>query len=536
MMDKINYQWLPHLEDVIPDAASGDKLSMYSIALEGWRRGLSLTFYNVKRPGKVEINYLLRSNTKEHKFAVSKGDKVPVEAMRIGRSKTLTKECLAKAGVPVPKGRSFAAEINDEDILAYADTLTFPVVLKPTNGNLGKGVISNITSKELLADALVHVRQELNYPEVIVEQFMTGEEYRIYILDGQVLAATNRIPANVIGDGKNSIKELILLKNKERRKNPNFKNRSIKIDQEVEKHVKAAGYTLDSILQDGERLFLRAKSNISTGGEPIDVTDELTEEIKNIAINTGRAVEGLVQGGIDVIVNKENNTGSVIEINTRPGIGLHLFPMEGIGRDLPKAIIDYYFPETIPSHMDELRRALYFDFDLIFSALKSGMVDEIVVPPMPLDMNYSNHLIISGKVQNVGYRNWVQNRALELHLHGYVENLPNGYVSIVAAGKQENVKALQSVVRKKAPARAKVEKVRELEWYKPIKVGFEIKQTIDTKKLDTALRSEKKKNKELQGRLDKLTKQSQKQKNTKKQGRSWRSLIRKLIRFLKQSK
>lgn len=143
----MTYDILPHLDKCVPSSVSPDKLSMYTIALEGWRRGLPLKFYITKYGSRLEINYSFEYEGKEYKFAVSKGEDVTKEAMRIAKNKFLTKEYLSKKNVSVPEGNKFDKSVEDETILDYADKLGYPVVLKPSNANLGQGVIPKIQNR-----------------------------------------------------------------------------------------------------------------------------------------------------------------------------------------------------------------------------------------------------------------------------------------------------------------------------------------------------------------------------------------------------
>ena len=202
------------------------------------------------------------------------------------------------------------------------------------------------------------------------------------------------------------------MKNRERRKNPNLYLNPIKIDQELLNTIHSSGFTLESIPEEGERIFLRNNSNVSMGGDPIDVTDELSPEITNIALKAVKAVPGLAQCGLDMIVDKKNNSGVVIELNSKPMLGLHLFPVEGRARDVSKAIIDYYFPETINIEKSNL----YFDFDRIIKILKDNIAKSVTVSPTPIGKIYAKKYIITGKVQGVGYRNWIKRKALSQNL------------------------------------------------------------------------------------------------------------------------
>jgi len=207
--------YLPQLPNEIVTDARKTRLCAYSVALEGWRRGLKLKWYTkdsehfqdmvvfgVNPPGRL---YSLSSDKETHYFFRTRGDLVPNEAVEIGSEKDDTKIYLDKAGVPIPKGRGFAPESLDEEIINYGNSLGYPLVLKPTDGSLGSGVVTNILDEQELTKALEYVREELEYEEVVVEQYVIGEEYRVYVVDDKVVAAYNRVPANIIGDGEQNI-------------------------------------------------------------------------------------------------------------------------------------------------------------------------------------------------------------------------------------------------------------------------------------------------------------------------------------------
>lgn len=470
-MEGSEQKWLPHLEEAVPTAGYGKKLSAYTIALEGWRRGLTLKFYTITgEENNLKYRYSLTYEGREHKFESSKGDKITDEAFDICDNKHLTKEYLSRAGVPVPQGKRFEEGITDEEIINYAESLGFPLVLKPINANGGKGVFANIRNIEHFKEALKFVRYELNYHDVIVEEFVDGEEFRIIVLEDRIIGALNRIPANVVGDGVNNIRKLIQLKNKERRQNPHLRSRQIKIDKEVQKVIQAAGYNLKSVPPKGERVFVRLTSNLSTGGDSVDVTDLLSPRIREIAINANKAIPGLGMCGLDMIVNSDRSSGVVIEVNTRPGYGGHLFPMIGIPRDLPKEIIDYYFPETIKG----VKTNAYFDFDTILDPLKSRSVKELEISPAPLGKLFSKKYVVTGKVQKMGYARWVKKMALQRNLHGYLENLDNGDISMVIAGTDKTEVENFINICKQGSEKSLVNKVVESDWDKPVKIGFEI--------------------------------------------------------------
>ncbi|WP_373893899.1 acylphosphatase [Virgibacillus sp. CBA3643] len=516
-MNNMDNNYLPHLENAVPSAAHGNRLSMYLIALEAWRRGLTVKFFTIDNPeNKLLVRYSLSNQEKEYRFESSRGSKLTDKAFEISDNKDLTKKVISKAGVNVPEGKRFEASIDDSEIVAYANALGYPLVLKPISENAGKGVFSDIKTEEQLKEALVHVRSDLNYHDVIVEKYIPGIEYRILVVDGEVIGAVNRIPANVVGNGKNSIEELIKMKNKEKKNNPNLSKKTIKIDKEVLDSIQSLGYELETILEDGERIYLRSKSNASTGGDPIDVTNELTDELISIATKSFHAIPGLDVCGLDMIVDKENNTGAVIEINTKPMLGLHVFPMRGEARDVVKPIIDYYFPETINTK----KTNLYFDFDSILAPFISRSINEVVLPAPPsLEEQYAKRYIVSGNISVVGYKSWVRKKALRNKLHGYIKDLKDGTTEIVIAGSNKTEVEQFKDICYEGPEEAEVMEVEEYNWEKPVKTGFEILRESRTELLNK-LENEKDENNKLLQQKEKMKRKTKKKEERLKQDKA----------------
>ncbi|MFA1821447.1 hypothetical protein ACDX78_14935 [Virgibacillus oceani] len=469
--------WLPHLMEAVPLEARRNQISMYTIALEGWRRGLHLKFYSKFENHKLQIRYSLSNGEKTHHFSGSGGDLITEKAFEICESKSETYSYLTKAGVPIPLGSKFNGDAADEDIIQYAKQIKFPLVLKPTNASSGKGVVSNIKNSALLNEAVEYVRGKLGYREVILEQYVIGEEVRVYVLDNQVLGAGNRRPANVVGDGVNTIQTLIEKKNEQRKQSPHLYFRPIKIDKDLKNIIQQSNYTIDSIPKNGEWVYLRKVSNISKGGEPIDITEKLSAEQKNIAINAAKAIPGLPHCGVDMIINSNDNTDvKVIEVNTRPGIGIHLFPIEGTARDLPKEIIDYYFPET--KTMDAKDSNLYFDFESILNTLKEMSTVKVEVPPAGLNQLVAIKYIIEADfkesdIELKQFHQWMQKRVYAHELHGYINEIHRGKYEMVLAGEDKNkIEEFKEVWTNNKGFPVNIEK--EEEWNNPIKLGFEL--------------------------------------------------------------
>src|SRR5699024_396800 len=194
----MNKEWLPHLSPEVTIGARNNNLCSYLIALEGWRRGLTLKFYS-RRVKKNSLHapgllFTLSDGKEEHTFYKSRGMRVKGEAFTVGGNKFKVKEVLSSGGIPVAKGKLFPSQTSNDEIIRYAETLGYPVVLKPSNAAQGKGVIANINNEDMLLKSLKHVREILNYKEVILEQFVTGEEFRVYVMGDEVIAVLNRMP------------------------------------------------------------------------------------------------------------------------------------------------------------------------------------------------------------------------------------------------------------------------------------------------------------------------------------------------------
>ncbi|WP_163969618.1 ATP-grasp domain-containing protein [Oceanobacillus halotolerans] len=468
--DKATY--LAHLEDSIPEGISGYSLGMYCVALEGWRRGLTLKFINNNRK-KSELDYSLTLKDKTHYFTVTRGDAVPRSAIKACINKNITKDYLLKAGVPTPKGDTFGEENSDEEIIHYANQLGYPVVLKPSDGTGGRGVIANIKNESEFKEALSFVKYDLKFVKLIVEQYAKGEDYRINVIGDKVVAALKKIPANVIGDGKNDISTLIKRKNKQRKTVPALSDKPIKVDKETHNILKASGYTIDSVPPKGERIFLKTKNNISSGGDSIDITDELSDHIKEIAVNACKAIPGLVQCGLDMMVDEERDIGTVIEVNSRPHINSQLYPMEGKARDIPKEVIDYYFPETVQPDYSKGPN-YFFEFKSIFETFQNGTCKVFTVPDCPSGDLTSTRFILEGKF-GIKFEKWIQKQALRLRLNGYLKYITNSRISVVISGPTESVDKFRKMLNQDGSAKAEVGNVEEKTRNKPVKVGFEIK-------------------------------------------------------------
>jgi len=479
---KNNVQLLSHLNQAVVKNIRGFKLDAYLIALEGWRRVLTLKWYKAESPictldkvgSPVLGNFFsLSSSNNTHYFFRSRGDLVENKTVRLCSNKEKTKEILSRKGISVPEGQVF--NVMDNRILEYSRKIGFPVVIKPKSGSMGKGVYTNIESEKELKDCLSDYKSVYRYNEVIVEKHYEGNEYRIYVVGNKAIGATNRIPANIIGDGEHNISQLIELKNKERKKNPYLAKKPIKPDYEVHQLLNNSGFDMNSIPSKDQLVMLREKSNLSSGGDPIEATDELSPEIRQLAVEALRALPSIPHAGVDIIVNPdEKDKGVVLEINGTAEIAFHVFPLRGNAINLPKAIIDYYFPEV--KHVAP--NYCYFDFNSVLEPLKSWATDELQVTNNPIHDFHQKKFIVSGKILKVGYMNWIKRQALRKGLHGHVKKIKGGKLEIIVFGNNEEKLIAFKDLCYKGSKQSEVTFVEELKVQnanKPVvKIGFEI--------------------------------------------------------------
>mgnify|MGYP001434132646 CR=1 FL=1 len=184
--------------------------------------------------------------------------------------------------------------------------------------------------------------------------------------------------------------------------------------------LKDRGYSLDSVPDKEEQVFLRQKSNLSQGGDPLEATHELSPEVKQLAVNALKALPSIGHAGIDIIINPNNEReGTVIEINSKAEIAFHLYPLSGEPKDVPAAIIDYYFPETI----NKYKSTAYFDYLSALEPLKNWTVEELTISQPPAKPVYKQTFLVKGKVQRVGYMTHIRREALKHNLYGQAKKI-----------------------------------------------------------------------------------------------------------------
>lgn len=263
----------------------------------------------------------------------------------IASNKQLTKLILDDHKIPVPYGKVVYTEVS---AAMAAAQLGYPVVVKPFNGNQGKGVHTNLWDQALVIDAF---REAARYSAgVIVEKHIPGNDYRVLVVGGEVKAVAHRLPAMVVGDGVHTVRELVEMVNRDPARGAGHEKPLTKIKiSEVERCVlQKQGLDEHAIPEAGRTVRLRENGNLSTGGTAIDCTDRIHPDNANIAVNAAAAL-GIDIAGVDMVAEDISKSilqtgGAVIEVNAAPGIRMHLYPTEGTGRNVAKDIVDFLFP------------------------------------------------------------------------------------------------------------------------------------------------------------------------------------------------
>lgn len=335
---------IDRLAKMVDDLAFGP--STQGIIDEAHRRNIPLIRLNDKN--LVQLGYGIF----QKRIQATVTTQTNLIAVDIACDKDLTKRLLNDIGVPVPKGEVVRDWPQAKEAIEY---LKFPVVIKPLDGNHGKGVAINIQDE---ATAKIAFERAQHYGDsVIVEQYIVGKDHRILVVNGEVVAAAERVPAQVIGDGKHTVAQLVEITNHDPRRGVGHEKplSRIHIDEESMRLLKDQNLTLESVPQESQVVRLKYTANISTGGTATDCTDELHMSIRDMAVRAAKTI-GLDIAGIDLITTDvtrplHETRGAVCEVNAAPGFRMHLHPSEGLSRNVAGPVIDMLFPQGTPSRI-----------------------------------------------------------------------------------------------------------------------------------------------------------------------------------------
>ncbi len=271
--------------------------------------------------------------------------RTPHIAVELASDKEETNKILATLGLPVPKQELVQTEAQ---AVRAAQRIGFPVVTKPYNGNHGRGISIRLTTDAEVAQGFLVAREHSR--SVIVETFLEGDDHRLLVVNGELVAATRRTPGHVVGDGTHDITALIDIVNQDPRRGVGHEKvlTRLELDAQAQKMLERVSMTASSIPAAGQIVFLRSTANLSTGGTATDVTDVIHPDNREMAERAVRAI-GLDVGGVDFLSRNITESyrkigGGICEVNAAPGFRMHVAPSEGTPREVAKPVIEMLFP------------------------------------------------------------------------------------------------------------------------------------------------------------------------------------------------
>ncbi|GLQ21358.1 cyanophycin synthetase [Algimonas porphyrae] len=275
-------------------------------------------------------------------------------SVELASDKDETNRILADLGLPVPRQRLVRSR---EDALRAAKRLGYPVVVKPLDGNHGRGISIELEEDEHILEAFDFAKEHSRSRSIIVETFIRGFDHRMLVVNDDLVAVSKRVPGHVIGDGKSTIAELVDVVNSDPRRGVGHEKvlTRLELDTKAMEHLEEKTYTPETVLEDGETLYLRSTANLSTGGTAIDVTDIVHPDNREMAVRAVKAI-GLDIGGVDFLSpdisqSYKDNGAGICEINAAPGFRMHVAPSEGKPRDVAGAVMNMLFPENSPARI-----------------------------------------------------------------------------------------------------------------------------------------------------------------------------------------
>lgn len=304
-------------------------------------------------PGSQIINLTHNGETKSFYH------QVPTSTTSLAKyacnNKKITSNLLQQNGIKVPKSFRIRKNHDQSYLKETYKSLKKPIVVKPSDGTWGENITVGIKSYE---EYLSAIELALSYSSkknsaAIAEEFFSGTEYRVLVTRDKVIGVLYRMPANVVGNGKHSIKRLIKEKNNEEIRGVKGGGKShlkIRIDKRLVKFIEEQGLSLKTVVPKGKRIILRRISNISQGGDAIDFTDKVHPSVKEISLKAINSIPGLSFAGIDFMskdITKKQTKDSyvIIEINDSPGFDIHDIPYEGKNRHAAREFLYLIFPE-----------------------------------------------------------------------------------------------------------------------------------------------------------------------------------------------
>lgn len=338
-------QDLQDLREMSADAALGP--STETIVKEAEARGIPWASLSAR--ALVQFGYGIYQKRMQATLSCHTG----ILGVELASDKESTKQILREAGIPVPRGT--VVNYLDELEEAIQEVGGYPIVIKPVDGNHGRGITIDIKTWEQAEEAYDAAKEVSK--SVIIERYYQGRDHRVLVVNGKVVAVAERVPAHVVGNGKSTIQELIDETNSDPNRGEGHQNilTKITLDRTSWQLLERQGYTLETVLPKGEICYLRATANLSTGGIAVDRTDDIHPENIWLAQRVAKVI-GLDIAGIDVVTADITKPlrevdGTIVEVNAAPGFRMHVAPSKGIARNVAAPVMEMLFPPGTPSRI-----------------------------------------------------------------------------------------------------------------------------------------------------------------------------------------
>jgi cyanophycin synthetase len=340
-------QDLADLRDLCANSALGP--STDAIVKEADARKIPWTLLSAR--AMVQLGY----GVNQQRIQATLTNKSSILGVELACDKEGTKTILGEAGIPVPRGTViyYLDELED----AIGDVGGYPIVIKPLDGNHGRGITIDVNNWDDAQEAYDLASAASKTRSVIVERFYKGNDHRLLVINGKLVAVSERIPAHVVGDGRSTIEDLIQKTNEDPNRGEGHDKvlTRISVDRSSLRVLERQGLSIDTVLRDGEIAYLRATANLSTGGIALDRTDDIHPENIWIAERVAKII-GLDIAGIDVVTPDISKPlgevdGVIVEVNAAPGFRMHVAPSRGLPRNVAAPVLDMLFPNNKSSRI-----------------------------------------------------------------------------------------------------------------------------------------------------------------------------------------
>ena len=433
-----NPYWLSELEGAVPEAAYGISINVYTIAFEAWRRGLSVSFENVysKSRGRHFIRYIIGNRQKNVKFTHNRSELVSQKAVRTVANKIATRKILASKDIPAVR----SGIVNTADLDAIKNITSdfnYPVkITELASSSKNKRTVTK-GSPEEVSKFIAKQKKNAKYKGFLLEESAEKTHYYAYIVDDKVIGVYKKETPFITGDGSRSINELLKESNIVRSRVPSIINLEISADEKLENVLKKQNYKIDSVPGSGEKVAIKSETESK---DPVDVSDIFSEEMKDNLVNVIGAFPGLIQGEVEFHYDQDTEDYSVLSINGRPGIRNYLYPMQGKARPVPKAIIDYYFPETKGKYLNDKTPKFYFDYESVNDGLRNNRLSRILIPKHRYEPNLvSKSIKFQSKYELKKLKKMIKDNFIRLKFDGEFNVLDDNLFELTIVGNYQDV-------------------------------------------------------------------------------------------------